>query len=351
MIIIIMMSPSQSIINLSKDDSLYEFNKFRINYYLGNVNQQMIVKRKNSNILLFDDAEYIKEKSEYNIREIFRHFYNGNFRVTKYFDSHYINQTNNYFIDLHRYLNVYKNDNNHYSSDIEYIFNFGDNVSFKKVPVFVKAKTIGNSDLSVLLNLNSDMHVGMLKSIKNDDIAFHNKKNSLLWRGNITTGYPTNIMRKTLVLRYQNHENSNLDIKATIADSNDEEYNNYIIAKNMNYGEMLQYKFLLSIEGNDVATNLKWCLLSHSVVLMAKPTKCSWFMEDKLIPFKHYVPVDDNYSNIEEMYIWCMNNLKKCKTISKNATKYIEQFLDEENEKYVTTEVLNGYFKNVMFEN
>jgi hypothetical protein len=118
----------------------------------------------------------------------------------------------------------------------------------------------------------------------------------------------------------------------------------------MSIAEMLKYKFLLSIEGNDVATNLKWILLSNSVVLMAKPTKCSWFMEDMLVPFTHYVPLNDDYSNIKEMFLWCMNNLEKCKNISQNATDYMKKFLNSENEKYIISEVLKGYFDNVKFD-
>ena len=112
---------------------------------------------------------------------------------------------------------------------------------------------------------------------------------------------------------------------------------------------MLKYKFLLSLEGNDVATNLKWILLSNSVVLMAKPTKCSWFMEDMLIPFTHYVPLNDDCSNIEEMYNWCMDNLDKCKVISQNATSFMKKFLNDENEKYILNKVLKEYFDKVKF--
>ena len=110
---------------------------------------------------------------------------------------------------------------------------------------------------------------------------------------------------------------------------------------------MLQYKFIISIEGNDVATNLKWLLLSNSVALMPLPTKVSWIMEDMLIPFVHFVPIEVDYSDLESKFEWCLNNLEKCEEISKNATKYMEQFLDDENEKYIATEVIKKYFEYV----
>ena len=43
--------------------------------------------------------------------------------------------------------------------------------------------------------------------------------------------------------------------------------------------EQLTYKMLISVEGNDVATGLKWNLLSNSVVLMPPPLKSIFSME------------------------------------------------------------------------
>jgi hypothetical protein len=329
--------------NLSKE----ELNAFRIKYYLGNVNKPVTVKRNDSGIVLFDDTKLLKEKSSSNILVMTDSYYDKYVRSIHYFDTYYVCHSNNYFIDMHNYLDMYKNATD--NREIEYIFCFGDHINYTFYPAFVKSKTIENSDFSVLLNLNTNRHVSMLKTIKNYDIPFHEKKNTVLWRGTGKTALRSRF-RKNMVSKYQNFNENIIDIKFTSMFDYDEDLNDYIIAEAMNYKEILQYKFLVSIEGNDVATNLKWCLLSNSVVLMSKPTKCSWFMEDNLIPFEHYVPLKDDYSNIEEMYTWCMNNLEKCETISKNASKYIENFLDDKNEMYVTNEVLKGYFEYVKFE-
>ena len=89
--------------------------------------------------------------------------------------------------------------------------------------------------------------------------------------------------------------------------------------------EQLKYKYILSIEGNDVATGLKWQLASNSVVFMAKPTTVSFLMEDLLLPYVHYVPVKDDYSNLVEMVQWAWKNDEKCKWISEQATMYMER--------------------------
>ena len=49
----------------------------------------------------------------------------------------------------------------------------------------------------------------------------------------------------------------------------------------------MQHKYLLALESNDVATQLKWLLTSVSVVVMPTPTTESWLMEGRLQPFVH----------------------------------------------------------------
>ena len=62
----------------------------------------------------------------------------------------------------------------------------------------------------------------------------------------------------------------------------------------------LKHKFILCIEGNDVASNLKWVMSSNSVAVMPKPKFESWFMEGKLIPDHHYIQIKEDYSDLEE---------------------------------------------------
>ena len=87
----------------------------------------------------------------------------------------------------------------------------------------------------------------------------------------------------------------------------------------------LRYKYLLSIEGNDVATGLKWQLASNSVVFMTKPQTVSYAMEDLLVPFVHYIPLKDDYSNVLEMLEWARSNDDKCQWISEQATEFMNR--------------------------
>ena len=87
--------------------------------------------------------------------------------------------------------------------------------------------------------------------------------------------------------------------------------------------EQLEYKYILSVEGNDVSSGLKWQLASNSVVFMAKPRTVSFAMEDQLVPFYHYIPVNDDYSNLEQMVDWAIAHDEEAKKIAEQSTQYM----------------------------
>jgi hypothetical protein len=60
----------------------------------------------------------------------------------------------------------------------------------------------------------------------------------------------------------------------------------------MSMTELLQYKALILLEGNDISSGLKWALFSNSIVMMPTPTLTSWAMEEMLQPWVHYVPIE-----------------------------------------------------------
>jgi hypothetical protein len=106
----------------------------------------------------------------------------------------------------------------------------------------------------------------------------------------------------------------------------------------------LDYKFILSLEGNDVATNLKWIMSSNSVAVMPRPGFETWFMEGRLIPDFHYVCIDDDFSDLETKLEYYIKNPAAAEAISRNANKHVEIFLDKKREDLVSLLVLQKYF-------
>jgi hypothetical protein len=229
-----------------------------------------------------------------------------------------------------------------YFNKFNFIIRPGDVFFNTGVPIITKTRPAGES-LNVLLNLDKNRHWESIKEVQSDDIPFNQKDNKLIWRGapNGFLSSTTRPSRKILVETYWNHPNEMIDIGFG------QNFNGINGKGRKTIKSQLQSKFLISVEGGDVATGLKWMMYSNSVVLMPKPTMCSWFMEDMLEPYVHYIPLKNDFSDLEEQYNWCLNNLDKCEEISKNGTKYVEQFLDEEKEKLITNLVLKTYAEKV----
>ena len=224
------------------------------------------------------------------------------------------------------------------------IFNIRDyNENPKLLPILCKTRRENNNN--ILINFKRHRHMNLVETlVKKPDIPFNLKKNKIIWRGS-TTGKTSKIAnRYTLVKKYYNHKEIDIGFCKNKCINNNElvgmtrdifsvKEKKLYFKNPMEMIELLQYKYLISVEGNEVASGLKWMLYSNSVVLMPKPRNFSWIMEDKLIPYFHYS--------------WCLNNNKKCEYISKNATNYMKQFLDIEKEKEIEREVIRIYNKNI----
>jgi len=164
--------------------------------------------------------------------------------------------------------------------------------------------------------------------------AWEEKRQTLIWRGGIT-GVRTRVNggpRIQVVRQYFNGNISQVDVAFQKGSPTlnwvphaYKQDARLIRETHTSMIDQLKFKYILMLEGNDVATGLKWQLASNSVVFMARPTTVSFLMEDLLVPFVHYVPLKDDYSDIVEMVQWARKNDKKCKWISEQATLYMER--------------------------
>ena len=90
--------------------------------------------------------------------------------------------------------------------------------------------------------------------------------------------------------------------------------------------EMNRYKYLLSME---VMMQPGWngCLYYNSVDVMSQPTAATWAMKDLLVPFIHYIPLSNDYSNLLQMIKWANVHDDACQEISQRATKLFIEHL------------------------
>jgi Glycosyl transferase family 90 len=115
--------------------------------------------------------------------------------------------------------------------------------------------------------------------------------------------------------------------------------------------DLLKYKVLIMIEGNDVSSGLKWALYSSSVVVMPYPaTATSWAMEELLEPWVHFVPVKQDLSDLEFVVNWIFSHEEEAQYISLRARLWIEDLLFHpdaaKEEEYIQNETLKRYRAN-----
>lgn len=113
----------------------------------------------------------------------------------------------------------------------------------------------------------------------------------------------------------------------------------------MSIPEQLQHKFILSIEGNEVATNLKWIAQSNSLCFMTRPKFESWFMEGTLVGGKHYVELADDYSDLPVKLDHYLAHPAEAEQIIANFKRYYDRFRDPVTEELAGLLVIQKYLE------
>ena len=233
------------------------------------------------------------------------------------------NQGTVYFFDLKEYVRFYP-------SKFLVRFLFGDITKIPKSPSFVKTRPIkGDNENSVLFKLNKVRHF----TYTNDRVKFSDKLNILIGRNAVQQKQRIDFFKK-----YFDHPLCNL------GQINSGTTHDIWLKNKISINEQLKYKFILCIEGYDVATNLKWVMSSNSIAVMPKPKFESWLMEGKLIPNFHYILIKDDFSDLEERLKYYIKNDSKAYEIIKNANKYIMQFQNKKREDLISLLILEKYF-------
>lgn len=301
---------------------------FKFTYYAINFSRQFIpgfifrrqLKKKISRIVDYD-LNYIRQRISY---------YNklGSTQPLKD-DAIGLSQ-----LKLGRKLKVYFFDTfefiRYFSSSLKAHFLFGDIEYSATVPSIVKSRPVnGDNTNSVILKLEKLRHFTYVK----DTRSFANKKDMLIGRGVISRTH-----RVRFFETYFNHPLCDL------GKINKTNQNDHWLKSRITFDQHLEFKFILALEGNDVASNLKWIMSSNSLAVMPKPKFETWFMEGTLIPDYHYVLIKDDYSDLEERLNYYIQNPDEGEKISKNANVYVSQFRNRDREDLISLLVLEKYF-------
>jgi len=264
-------------------------------------------------------------------------------------DSLYLNRTIEYWMtNIHDSLNKTKYYfiicyNDSYKFDETLVFDEKIWVSFapdykNDYRVFAFAKRIDDEKTICIPDpyyTFNNGHSERLETIDKNFINWSYRTNKCVWRGNPNFGLNTNFF-----------DPRNKD------DLNPRQYFINLIKedkiKNFSYDEtymeikdQIRYKYILDIDGwTNTWDATVWKLYSGSVLLKVKSPWKQWYYDD-LQEFFHYVPVENDFSNLNDQIEWCMNNEDKCKIIIENARLFVLNNLN-------WTKVKNKTIENVI---
>lgn len=213
----------------------------------------------------------------------------------------------------------------------------GDVTTVPDVPSIVKSRPIGDENANaVLLNLDKVRHFLFVDDRK----PWREKQDRVIFRGLIgQCSEDRGLVKRNrydFMQKFFGHPMFDIGVVDTA-------YPEWTTAP-LAVGDHLDYKFIMSLEGNDVASNLKWVMSSNSIAVSPRPTCESWFMEGTLRPNYHYIECRPDYSDLEERLHYYIAHPDEAEAIIRHAHDYVARFRDSRRERIITHLVLQKYF-------
>lgn len=210
-------------------------------------------------------------------------------------------------------------------------FAFGDINTILDCPTITKSRPISEDNgNNILLNLDKARHFVSVE----DGVAFLDKKDILIGRAAVHQQH-----RIDFFSQYFNHP------KCDLGQVNKSGGRAEWLKDKISIEDHLKCKFILSIEGNDVATNLKWIMSSNSLAVSPQLKMETWYMEGTLRGDEHFIQIADDYSNLEEKLDYYMLHPNEAKEIINNAKQYRANFNNKKLEDLISLLVLKKYFR------
>ena len=225
-----------------------------------------------------------------------------------------------------------------FDPELRWHYLFGDVREIPSEPTVVKSRALGvDNSNSVLLKLDRCRHFVYI----HDHLQPEEKEDRAIFRGHIGTREN----RARFCQMYS--DNPRVDAADTIPGSTEGFKHTSQSKPMMSFYEHLRFRYIMALEGNDVASNLKWIMSSHSAAVMPKPTCETWFMEGRLEAGVHYVEIRPDFADLEEKMDYYSSHLDELRTIVDNANRYVAQFRDWRRERYIALLVMRKYFGKV----
>lgn len=210
-------------------------------------------------------------------------------------------------------------------------YRFGDVTEVPLVPAFLKSRPIaGDNAHSVLLKFNRIRHFRFV----NDPVPFRLKKDKLIGMAAVNQEN-----RRDFYRMYFD------DPRCVLGQINRNTAHDQWYREKISVRQHLDYRYILCLEGYDVASNLKWVMSSNSLAVMPEPSYETWFMEGTLIPGVHYVPVRKDFSDLHAQLDYYSSRPAAAQEMVAQANAYTKKFMDSAREMAISMMVMEKYFR------
>jgi len=148
-------------------------------------------------------------------------------------------------------------------------------------------------------------------------IPFSKKTNKIVYAGRIGRGTKCNFLTRRDIDTDQRTYFMSINVPKT----------NIVFSSNgeIQSDDMIHYKYILDIDGHACTWDgTAWKLNSGSVIFKTNSIWRQWFYDDYK-PWVHYIPVNDDFSDIDDKYAWCESHQEECKRIISNAKKLFQK--------------------------
>lgn len=227
-----------------------------------------------------------------------------------------------YWFDLMRYVRAFP-------SRMKLAFINGDTRENPPYPVFCKARRLDSKAANgILLNMDSLRHF----TIVDDRIPFNEKEGKLFFRGDIKDK-PNRIKFFEM---WAGHPD--FDLGDTTPNSS-----SLRAAPRVTIPSHFRYKYILALEGHDVATAVQWICDSNCIPVMTRPTVESWLMHGAMKPGTHYIEIKPDFSDVAEKIDYYNSHPEEALKIAEASKHWMKQFSDPRRENIISYLVIEKY--------
>lgn len=231
---------------------------------------------------------------------------------------------------------------------------FGDHLS--DFPLFVMSRTHfpGREHRSILIpdfeNLKENYQV-----LENGDVLSHNelwkkKKPQMVWRGSTAQNVWLNEPPFCVSSTTMNDGNCRLFSRFVLCELSNKsphlinaKYTHLIDLDKtapfvkayqgawLSFQEQFAYKYHILLNGNAAPySGSCWKLFTNSLIFLPQSFVVQWY-SDALKPYVHYVPVNENLSDLIEKLRWAQKHDLECELIAKNCREFAVKNLKKED--------------------